>query len=210
MPVNQSIEVVIADDNIFLAQALAENLNNSKFITVSKTFDNLKNLIEYIPKSTFNILILDVNFNGKNSLDFIEEIKAERKKFKIIVLTTLNNSFTKQMALAKGIDLFKGKDSAYNGFDKTIIDCFNAKEPVEIKKQSSSFYVNDIKFTETKIRVIKGLFEHSGKTEVEIAETLNISTSALKTHKRQLYEMTNTNRIVDLIKFGLDNGILMH
>lgn len=207
---DQPIEVVIADDNMFLSQALAENLNNSCSISVSCTFDNLKSLIEYIPSSTFNVLILDINFNGQSSLDHIEKIKAKRKDFKIIALTTLNNTFTKQVALNKGIDLFKGKDSAYDNFAQTIIDCYTNDTCNKVTTKSTSFYIDDMRFTQTKIGVIKGLYEHSGKTEAEIADLLNISTSALKSHKRQLFEMTNTTRIVDLIKFGLNNGILIH
>ncbi len=210
MPINQTIEVVIADDNVFLSQALAENLNHSCSINVTRTFDNLKSLIDYIPISTFDVLILDINFNGQSSLDYIEKIKAKRNDFKIIALTTLNNSFTKQIAFEKGIDLFKGKDSAYDNFDQTIINCFNQETCEKAKSKSKSYLIDDMKFTQTKIGVIKGLFEHSGKTEAEIAEILNISTSALKSHKRQLFEMTNTTKIVDLIKYGLNKGILIH
>ena len=210
MPVDQTIEVVIADDNTFLSQALAENLNNSCSINVSRTFDNLKDLIDYIPLSNFDVLILDINFNGESSLDYIEKIRTQKKDFKIIALTTLNNSFTKQMALEKGIDLFKGKNSAYENFAQTIIDCFTNETCKKSKNKSTSYFIDDTKFTQTKISVIKGLYEHSGKTEAEIAELLNISTSALKSHKRQLFEMTNTTKIVDLIKFGLNNGILIH
>ena len=209
MYLDQQIEVIIADDNIFLAQALAENLNNSESINVTKTFNNLKSLIEYIPNSTFNILILDINFKGESSLDFIEEIKAKRKDFKIIALTTLNNSYTKQRATSKGIDCFKGKDSAYENFDQLIIDCFNENTLLKKPGRSTSHFIEDIRFTQTKINVIKALFEHSEKTENEIASILHISTSSLKTHKRQLYEMTNTNRILDLMKFASRNGILI-
>lgn len=210
MSLDKPIKVVIADDNIFLAKALAENLNNCDSINVIDTFENIQNLIEYIPSSTFDILILDINFNGKSSLDYIEEIKAERKDFKIIALTTLNNSFIKQEALKKGIDLFKGKNTAYDNFDQVIIDCYNAEESTTNKSNSNSYFIDNVRFTKTKIKVLKGLYDHSEKTEVEIAAILNISTSALKSHKRELYEMTNTNKIVDLIKFGLNNGILIN
>ena len=146
----------------------------------------------------------------ESSLEYIDQIKAKRKNFKIIALTTLNNSFTKQMALSKGIDLFKGKDSAYDNFAKTIIDCHSNETCKKSKSKSTSYFIDGMKFTQTKIGIIKGLYEHSGKTEAEIADLLNISTSALKSHKRQLFEMTNTTKIVDLIKFGLNNGILIH
>lgn len=210
MTLDYPIEVVIADDNIFLAKALAENLNNSEAIHVSNTFEDIQSLVEYVPNSSFDILILDINFNGQSSLDFIEQIKAVRTDFKIIALTTLNNSFIKQEALKKGIDLFKGKNTAYENFDQVIINCHTAAEAIKNKSNSTSYFIQNIRFTQTKIKVIKGLYNHSGKTETEIANILNISTSALKTHKRQLFEMTNTSKIVDLIKFGLKNGILIN
>jgi len=206
--VQKKIHVVIADDNIFLGQALAENLNVSNHIEVTQVINSIEKLIEFTSNNLFDILILDINFNGKSSLDYIDKIKPAASKFKIIVLTTLNNSFTKKQAIDKGIDLFKGKDTAYDNFDKTIIKCFNSNKK-NIKSRSSSVLINNIKFTNTKLNVLKGLYHHSGKTESEIAVLLNISTSSLKTHKRQLYEMTNTKRIVDLIKFGFDHGILI-
>lgn len=209
MTLDKPIEVVIADDNIFLAKALAENLNNSEDIHVSNTFEDIQTLVKYIPNSSFDILILDINFNGQSSLDFIDQIKSERTDFKIIALTTLNNSFIKQEAQKKGIDLFKGKNTAYENFDQVIIDCYTAQGFNKNNSNSTSYFIDDVRFTQTKIKVIKGLYNHSGKTETEIANILNISTSALKTHKRQLFEMTNTSKIVDLIKFGLKNGILI-
>lgn len=205
----KKINVVIADDNIFLGQALAENLNNSKHLEITQVLDTIDNLIEFTSNNKLDILILDVNFNGKSSLDYIDKIRPERNQFKIIILTTLNNSYTKQQAIDKGIDLFKGKNAAYNNFDKVIIKCFDSNNDASLKDKPSPVLINNIKFTNTKIKVLKGLYHHSGKTEIEIAEVLNISTSSLKTHKRQLYEMTNTKRIVDLIKFGFDHGILI-
>ena len=210
MIANSTIKVAIADDNIFLAEALAENLNNSDSIKVTKTIDSVSGLIAYMPESDFDILILDINFNGTSSLDYIDQIKKHRKNFKIIALTTLDNEYTRQLAKAKGIDFFKGKNTAYDNFIQTVINCHNSKKTSKVKKRiSNTVLINKVKFTQTKVNVLKALYEHSGKTEIEIAKYLNISVSSLKTHKRQLYEMTNTTRIVDLIKFAFNNGILI-
>ncbi len=210
MIANSTIKVAIADDNIFLAEALAENLNNSDSIKVTKTIDSVSGLIAYMPESDFDILILDINFNGTSSLDYIDQIKKHRKNFKIIALTTLDNEYTRQLAKAKGIDFFKGKNTSYDNFIQTVINCHNSKKTSKVKKRiSNTVLINKVKFTQTKVNVLKALYEHSGKTEIEIAKYLNISVSSLKTHKRQLYEMTNTTRIVDLIKFAFNNGILI-
>lgn len=209
MIIYDSIRVIIADDNIFLAEALAENLNNTNDIVVNETFNNLDTLVKNLPNCIVDILILDINFNGVSALDYVQKIKAAKPKIKIIALTTLNNEFIKQDALKKGIDYFKGKDSTFEGFDNFVRKCHN--ENLNKRKQKSNSYtINGIKFTNTKVKVLRALYEYAEKTEDEIAEKLNISTSSLKTHKKQLYNITGTTKILDLIKFGLNNGIIIH
>ena len=135
------IEVVIADDNIFLAEALAEKLNTFSDISVKQTFNNLNDLFNYLPDSKFNILILDINFNGISSLDYIGRIHTLKPGVKIIALTSLNNDFMKQEAINKGINYFKGKDSSIEYFDEYIRSCFNGDNGT-CNKENNSYPVS--------------------------------------------------------------------
>ncbi len=210
---NSDIRIVIADDNLFFAEALAENLNMKEGYSVKAVLSDLNELEVFCNSNSIDILILDVNFNGTSSFDHLSEIRKDISAFKIIMLTSLNDAFNRSLAEQHKVESFLSKESSFKGFHDIISDCYysTTSNKISVGKGSRklSVEINGVKFTENKINILKSLYQFSGETEGEIATHLNISVSSLKTHKRQLYEMTNTKRIPDLLKFGFENGILL-
>jgi DNA-binding NarL/FixJ family response regulator len=205
---NNTIKVIIADDNRFFCDALKDSLNQHKELSVSNTFITLESLIEFTNNHNLDVLILDVNFNGQSSLDFIERIKPKDKSFKIIALTSMNNNFMKEKALLNGVDYFVGKDTDLNNFKDEILNCYYS-DLTEIEKSSSKIKIDNYTFTKRKLEILQALYIHSDKKEKELSETLNISESSLKSHKRDLFEITNTKNTPALIKFGIQNGLIV-
>ncbi len=166
--------------------------------------------MDYCKSSSFDILILDVNFGGINTLEQIKEIRHSISDFKIIVLTTLENNYIKTLAHNANINAFISKNSSFKNFESVIEDCYENLSFFRIAiEEKTSIVINGISFTERKIEILKALYKFSYENEKNIAEKLNISYETLKSHKRELFEMTDTHRLVDLIKFGLKNGILL-
>jgi|GEM_PF-2756312 len=201
------IKIVIADDNKFFCEALKDSLNFHKEFTVNNIFITLESLIDFTSKNTFDILILDINFNGTSSLDYLSDIRKTTADFKIICLTTLNNSAIKNEAFKKGIDCFIGKDDDFSSFKHIILNCYKN----DTKKQNEYFKlkINNHKLTSRKIEMLKHFYEYADKTEKELSAILNISESTIKTHKRELFEITQTKNTQDLLKFGIQNGLII-
>ena len=202
------INVVIADDNRFFCDALKDSLNFHKELNVINTFITLESLINFTANHKFDILVLDINFNGKSSLDNINKIKIKSSSFKIIALTTMNNSFIKDKAYRNGVDLFLGKDTDLNNFKDEILSCFHNDLSVT-EPCSSKIKIGNYTFTKRKLEILQALYIHSDKKEKELSETLNISESSLKSHKRDLFEITNTKNTPELLKFGIQNGLII-
>lgn len=202
------IQVVIADDNRFLCEALKDNLNTHKELTVLHFFTELKELINFCDENTFDVLILDVNFNSVCSLDFIQKIRKKDTQFKIISLTTLNNNYIRRKATLNGVDCFVGKDTDFSLFKDVIINCVKSKKKKKTA-QPKKIEINNMIFTERKLEILQSLYSHSDKNETDLSEILSISVSSLKTHKRELFEITNTANTNELIKFGIQNGIVI-
>ena len=202
------IRVVIADDNRFFCDALKDSLNNHKELNVINTFTTLNELINFTNLHNLDVLVLDVNFNGESSLDFINKIRIKESNFKIIALTTMNNNFIKQKAYLNGIDFFIGKDTDLANFKDEIINCFYSNlTAIEIK--SKKIKIGNYIFTKRKLEIIQALYIHSDKKEKELSTILNITESSLKSHKRELFESTNTKSTPELIKFGIQNGLIV-
>ena len=205
---NKTIEIVIADDNRFFCDALKDSLNTHKELHILHTFTTLKALIEYTNNYNLDVLILDVNFNGESSLDFIDEIKRKNKDFKIIALTTMNNNFIKEKAINNGVDIFVGKDGDLQNFKEIILNCF-FDATIPNKNTSSKINIENYTFTKRKLEVLQALYIHSNKNEKELSTILNITESSLKSHKRELFEITHTKSTPELIKFGIQKGLIV-
>ncbi|OSY87697.1 hypothetical protein WH52_09710 [Tenacibaculum holothuriorum] len=203
-----TLSVIIADDNKFFCEALRDKLNTYEELEVKNIFTTIDDLIKYTQNYNFDILILDVNFNGVSSLEYINEIRTHKNSFKIISLTTLNNNYIKSEAIKKGIDFFVSKDSDLSVFKDKILECYNANKPDFINK-TSKIKIGNLTFTNRKLEILQALYKHSDKKEKALSDILSISESALKSHKRELFEITNTNSTPDLIKFGIQNGLII-
>lgn len=208
--IKKAIDIIIADDNRFFCDALKDSLNFHDELSVLKTFTTIKELINYTNYAKFDVLILDVNFKGENSLDFINEIKKSNSDFCIISLSTLNNNYIINKATEKGVNYFVSKDSDLTNFKKIIIDCYNNYIQLSFKKHNSKIVINNMIFTKRKLEILQALYNFASRKEFDLATELNLSISALKTHKRELFEITNTNNTTELIKFGLKNGLILN
>lgn len=202
------LQIVIADDNKFFCEALQDSLNQHKEFNVLATFNDLHKLIEYTNLHSFDVLILDINFNGESSLDYLFKIKTTSSNFKIISLSTLNNNYIKNKALENGVNVFIGKDSDLSQFKDVILNCFYADKEKK-RKKLSKIKIDDLIFTKRKIEILQAFFDYSDKTEKELSEILHISESAIKSHKQALFELTNSSNTQELIKFGIKKGLII-
>ncbi len=205
---NPTIKIVIADDNRFFCDALKDSLNQHDELVVIDTFVTLNDLIDFVPVNNIDVLILDVNFNGKNSLAYVPKLKTIAPNSKIIALTTMNNNHIKDEAYKNGVDVFLGKDSDLGNFKNVIIDCFNnnwTTPDQHLKKVS----IGNWTFTKRKLEILQALYEHSDKKEKEISLELSITEASLKSHKRELFEITNTKNTPELLKFGIQHGLII-
>lgn len=203
------INIVIADDNKFFCEALSDSLSQHDEIEVIKSCVSLNDLINFCSKATFDILVLDLNFKGSNSLDYLDQIRNNASRFSIIALTSLNRNFFKVKALEKGIEYFVGKDSNLLSLKSVIIDCYkNCSQPL-LLPNTSKISIDNIVFTKRKLELLQCFYEHADKTEIELSKIINISVNTIKTHKRELFEITNTNNITELIKYGIKNGLIL-
>ncbi len=197
--------IYLADDNQFLVDILSENLEKNDQINIVGKSTNIDHLLLKVSETPIDLLLLDVNFNGTNSIDYVPKIKSMQPKICVVNLTTLNNSFIKNHATKLGVDVFLGKDECYENFDGKLIEILLGHRPenTTVKKH----IVNNEAFTEHQLNIINALYKYN--SEKEVADHLNISLATLKTHKQKLFLKTNSNNILELLKYGIKTGILV-
>jgi len=199
--------IVIADDNRFFADAINDSLT-SKGFNIKKVIYTIDELLKMCYYSKFDILLLDVNFNGEDVLEVVPEITATNPDLKIICLTTLTNNYTKQKAFERGVVQLLSKDGELARLPEVLLEVMEKKTETSFKS-SKSVVIHNIKLSTKKIEILKTLYTYTHLEENEISEILNISKNTLKSHKKELFELTQTNNTSDLIKFGIRNGLIL-
>lgn len=196
-------QLIIADDNKFFGDALKSYLDNHPNFNVIRTCNTLKETIATTPSATFDLLILDLSFNGTKSIDHIQAIRPDKNSFKIVCLTSFNNSIIKEEILNSGVDFFMGKDESIEEFPSILTNLLQEKP----NQKEPKTHVSKYDLTLRQIDIIQTCFEFS--TEKEIAGHLHISINTLKTHKQHLFAKTNTKNNLELIKYGIKEGIIV-
>ena len=198
-------KIYIADDNLFLVNILAESISKNENIKIVGTSTGIDHLLDSLKHTQVDLLILDVNFGGVSSLDYISKMREIQPTICIVNLTTLNNSFVKNEAINAGVDEFLGKDECHENFAEKLITIL---QKTEIDKQTvKKHQINNEVFTQRQLNILTALYNCN--TEKEAAENLHISLPTLKTHKQHLFLKTNSKNNLELIKFGIKEGLLI-
>lgn len=202
------IRVVIADDNKYFADALADSLKQNCAIEIIKKCYLLTDLKKIVESVIFDVLLLDVNFNGENALEFLKKLNI-KKSIKIIAITTLNNEFIKNEAMQSGVHQFIGKDSNLTLLPSIIENIMLTSNNINKPTAKKKFIFDDNSITDRKIEILRSLYKYAHLTEEELALKLNISLVTLKTHKQELFALTNTKNVASLLKFGIKKGLIL-
>lgn len=203
----QAYKVIIADDEELFASLLANSLKSIDNIEVYKLVHDFEGLKEVVQSSFFDLLILDVNFRGQSSIEYLSQFGLDNKPFKTLCLTSHDNAFIEQEAYALGVDSFLDKSTKIDQLVTVITQVLRSdyKSGFEAK---SKFEVDDEVFTKRQIQVMQALADYD--SEVKVSSILNISIASLKSHKQNLFVKTGTKNEKMLLKYALKHKLIFN
>ncbi|HYD35443.1 MAG TPA: response regulator transcription factor [Vitreimonas sp.] len=140
------IPILIVENDLFLAQALANALPKQRFaVTCVATLYDAK---RYIKKKEFDVVVVDRILNDGDGLNLLHTITFHRPTTKVIILTTRGLQEEKVAGLTQGVDDYLSKPLSLVEFRLRIEKwtTLNKTQPVDYRQ------VQDVK-----------LFPHSGE-----------------------------------------------
>jgi DNA-binding NarL/FixJ family response regulator len=196
--------IVIVEDHLLFAQGLQMVLEKQQLYHVVGIVDNLENVITTIGHTVPNIVLLDVNVNGKTSKETCEKITNHFPSIKIIVISMHHEySIIKDMkkAGAKGYVLKnESQDQIFEALQKVLNEEeFFVGEVASILtkgKVFSEFSLNELNPREKKVLnlILKD------KTNKKIAEELGLSIKTIEFYRTSLYIKLDVKNIIQLVQ----------
>jgi two-component system, NarL family, nitrate/nitrite response regulator NarL len=211
------IKVFIVDDQLLFRKALSCLLmQHDSSIVVAGEAENGKALLDLAKRKLPDIVLLDLEMPVMDGKQALEVMTARYPQSSIIMLTMhyspeLVNSFMK-----RGVKAYLPKDCKVEVLLDAIHTVFNGGQyfdslfmhnAPEIKNSYSvGNYAGKLNLTARETEIIKCICQ--GKTNKEIAHSLNIAQRTVDFHRGNIYEKTQVGNPAALAVYAVKHGII--
>jgi len=207
------IRVLIADDHTIVREGLRHLLATAGDIVVVGEAVNGHEVVERVRMTDLDILLLDLSMPGKSGMELIRQVKTEKPKLKVLVLSMHEEHQYAVRAIRAGASGYLTKDSASVQLVSALrkLAAGGAFISAEVAEQLArdAHGAGDAPphttLSDREYQVLRMLV--SGQSLTEIAEKLNLSIKTISTHKARLMQKMNAGNQAELIRYAITHKL---
>ncbi|MBW2063256.1 MAG: response regulator transcription factor, partial [Deltaproteobacteria bacterium] len=106
------IRILIADDHAIVREGLKQIIGETSDMVIAGEVSNGHEVLNKVFKNDYDVVVLDITMPGINGLDVLKQIKAQRPKLPILVLTMHPEDQYAVRVLRAGASGYLTKESA--------------------------------------------------------------------------------------------------
>jgi DNA-binding NarL/FixJ family response regulator len=208
------IRLVMADDHAIVRGGLKQIFAQTTDIKVVGEAVNGAEVLDWLQRGEFDLLLLDLNMPGVSGPDLITRVKARQEDLPILVLSMHNEPRVAARVLKSGANGYITKDSDPEILLAAIRKVatggkFIAPELAEkmvFDGSSPEQRLPHSNLSDRELDVFRLLI--TGKSVNDIADELCISNKTVSTHKAHLMEKLNITSTAALMQYAMQHGFL--
>ncbi|MDD5179758.1 MAG: response regulator transcription factor [Gallionellaceae bacterium] len=208
------IRILIADDHAIMRDGLKQILAGCGDMCVAGEADDGPGTLNKIRHQEFDVVLLDMSMPGKSGIELIRQIKDEKPRLPILVLSMHKEKQYAGHAMRAGASGYLCKASASSKLVQALRKVagggiYLSPEATEIMAMdsiTSSVFLPHSLLSEREFQIFKLLAAGSGVTE--IANELNLSVKTVSTHKTHIMQKMNLSNITSLVRYALMHGFV--
>ncbi len=208
------IRILIADDHTLMREGLKQILATADDMVVAGEASDGFQTLERVRGGEWDLLLLDMSMPGRSGIDLIKQIKSERPKLPILVLSMHKEDEYAVRSIRAGASGYLCKDSASQ-------QLLNANRKVATGGRFiSADVVTDLAFSlilqddrpphaslsDREFLIFRNIA--NGQAINDIASRLNLSAKTVSTYKTRVLQKMQMSSVAELIRYGLKHGLL--
>ena len=207
------LEVLVADDHAIIRDGLKKILADTDDLIVAGEAANGSAVLEKVRARDWSLLMLDISMPGRNGLELIKLVKAERPKLPILIFSMHHEEQYAVRAIRAGASGYLSKE----GDTDLLLPAIRkvAAGGIFISPKVAELLAGDIAPHESRLphtllsdrefevfnRIVRGF----GLTA--IADELSLSVKTVSTHKSHILAKMNMSTQVDLVRYSIEHGL---
>ena len=203
------IKILIADDHPVVREGLKQILSKATDMVVGGEALNGQEVLDKVRTEKWDAVILDLNMPGKDGFEVLKEIRREKQKLPILILSIQSEEQVGVRVLRAGASGFLNKESAPKELLNAIRKIFSGRkfvspslaERLAIDVETSNTDEPHKQLSNREYQVFCSIA--SGKSILEIAEQLSISDKTVRTYRERLMEKMNMKNDVELTHYAI-------
>jgi two-component system invasion response regulator UvrY len=208
------INILIADDHTIVRKGLKQILAETPDMVVADEASNGYEVLEKVRKNNFDVLLLDISMPGKSGLDILKELKAEKPKLPVLVLSMYPEEQYAIRVLRAGASGYLTKESAPDELVVAMRKVAQGKKYVSPSLAEKLAFDLEMDTTKPPHEMLSDreyqflCMIASGKTVGEIAENLLLSAKTISTYRARILEKMKMKNNAELTHYAIQNRLV--
>ncbi len=207
------IRIVIADDHTIVREGLQQLLGAAGgFEVVGEARDGIE-VMQRVRELEFDVLLLDISMPGKSGLELIKQVRSEKPRLRVLVLSMHEEHQYAVRAIKSGASGYLTKESASAELATALRKIAaggayitpRVGEELALGTLSGPDVAPHTTLSDREFQVFRMLA--SGKSVSDIAEALHLSVKTISTHKARLMQKLGVATSNELIRYALQHRL---
>lgn len=208
------IRVLLADDHNIVRAGLKELLADTGDITVAGEAGSGPEALARVRAEDYDVLVLDMSMPGRSGIELIKQLKDEKPKTRILILSMHSEAQYAVRALKAGASGYLTKDSAADQLVAAIRriaagGAFVSPETAErlaLDFDRPADAAPHTLLSDREFQVLQMIAK--GVSIGGIAQQLSLSVKTVSTHKTRILEKMGFANQAELIRYALEHKLL--
>ena len=208
------IRIIIADDHPIVRAGMKQIISEASDMSVADEASDGRQLLHKIRTENFDVVILDITMPHIDGLDVLKQLKIEKPKLPVIILSIHPESQYALRVLKAGSSGYVTKTSAPDELINAIRKVHRGGKYISPSIAEKLAFQLEADFEEMPHEALSDreyqvlCMLASGKTVTEIADELALSVKTVSTYRSRILEKMNMKNNAELIHYAVQNKLV--
>ena len=210
----KKIKILIADDHPIVRAGFKQVLSDTPDMLVADEAGNGQEVLNLIGKKDYDLVLLDISMPGRSGLEILKDLKSEKPKLPVLILSIYPEEQYAVRALRAGASGYMTKASAANELIAAIRKISAGGKYISASlAEKLAFYLDGDAtrpphetLSDREYQVM--LMIASGKTVTEIADELCLSVKTISTYRTHILEKMKMKNNAEITLYAVQNKLV--